>query len=136
MQKLKSLFLTEVRSTPGVKFLFPLADAVEEVPNSISTEVIGGRNGVYIFPTGTTFPGLKYPLVDGIGGRVVTTEMTAESNKLGRVRREAVKAGMAHAWNGYKRYAWGRDELKPQVLSGSVFNPGSSQLHRVLSPAE
>jgi len=29
------------------------------------------------------------------------------------VRREAVRKAMAHAWQGYKSYAWGKDELKP-----------------------
>src|SRR5262245_42876484 len=26
---------------------------------------------------------------------------------------EAVRQEFLHAWNGYKRYAWGHDELKP-----------------------
>lgn len=30
-----------------------------------------------------------------------------------------VKAGMQHAWHGYKQYAWGRDELKPNSRRGS-----------------
>ncbi len=40
--------------------------------------------------------------------------MKLESDKLGRERREIVKNGMKHAWKGYKAYAWGHDELKPE----------------------
>lgn len=28
-------------------------------------------------------------------------------------RQEAVRKAMLHAWNGYEKYAWGKDELKP-----------------------
>ncbi|KAF9427406.1 hypothetical protein BGZ94_004976 [Podila epigama] len=28
-------------------------------------------------------------------------------------RRAAVRAGMVHAWNGYKKHAWGHDEVRP-----------------------
>ena len=33
-------------------------------------------------------------------------------------RRKAVKAALMHSWEGYKKYAWGTDELKPQARSG------------------
>ncbi|PSC73991.1 Mannosyl-oligosaccharide 1,2-alpha-mannosidase MNS1 [Micractinium conductrix] len=42
-------------------------------------------------------------------------EWSAE--ELGR-RRGAVRAAMQHAWAGYERYAWGRDELCPLTKSG------------------
>jgi hypothetical protein len=31
---------------------------------------------------------------------------------------ESVKESIAHAWNSYKKYAWGRDNLKPMSKSG------------------
>jgi hypothetical protein len=39
--------------------------------------------------------------------------MIQESDDLGRRRREKVKGAMQHAWAGYEKYAWGKDELKP-----------------------
>ncbi|EXJ95456.1 mannosyl-oligosaccharide alpha-1,2-mannosidase [Capronia coronata CBS 617.96] len=39
-----------------------------------------------------------------------------EANKTRVSRQEAVKEAFVHAWNGYKKYAWGRDEVAP--LSG------------------
>ena len=34
-------------------------------------------------------------------------------------RRAAVKAAMKHAWGGYKKYAWGNDELSPLSKAGT-----------------
>ncbi len=42
-----------------------------------------------------------------------------ESDSLARTRRVSVKAGMEHAWSGYKKYAWGKDEVKPLSNRGS-----------------
>lgn len=36
-----------------------------------------------------------------------------KSDALARERREAIKAGMKHAWGGYKKYAFGSDEISP-----------------------
>ncbi|CAL5199278.1 unnamed protein product [Lathyrus oleraceus] len=33
-------------------------------------------------------------------------------------RREKVKEAMLHAWSSYEKYAWGKDELKPQSMNG------------------
>jgi mannosyl-oligosaccharide alpha-1,2-mannosidase len=57
--------------------------------------------------------GVKLKLVDGTGGREVTEEMKAEADELGRERREKIKNGMKFVWEGYRKYAWGKDELKP-----------------------
>ena len=38
------------------------------------------------------------------------------SDNLARKRREHIKAGMKHAWKGYKDHAFGHDEVTP--LSG------------------
>jgi len=40
-------------------------------------------------------------------------------------KRAAVIAALRHAWSGYKRYAWGLDELKPNSKTGETwFNLG------------
>ena len=44
--------------------------------------------------------------------------MKKKSDELGYKRREDIKKGMQHAWRGYKKYAWGKDELKPQTRRG------------------
>jgi len=33
-------------------------------------------------------------------------------------RRKAVKAALLHSWEGYKKFAWGTDELMPQARTG------------------
>jgi hypothetical protein len=37
-------------------------------------------------------------------------------------KREAVKAALLHSWEGYKKFAWGTDELMPQVNCRSKDN--------------
>lgn len=39
--------------------------------------------------------------------------------------REAVRQACLHAWNGYKRYAWGQDALKPLSKGGHNWYPTS-----------
>ena len=34
--------------------------------------------------------------------------------RVAAVRADAVRAGMQHAWAGYKAFAWGADEIHPQ----------------------
>ncbi|CAI5473852.1 unnamed protein product [Closterium sp. Yama58-4] len=34
-------------------------------------------------------------------------------------RRESIRQGMLHAWRGYKKYAWGSDELQPRSKTPS-----------------
>ncbi|CAG8473522.1 3719_t:CDS:10, partial [Dentiscutata heterogama] len=43
---------------------------------------------------------------------------TAEEEQLRESRRDSVKNGFLHAWNGYTRYAWGYDELLPLTNVG------------------
>lgn len=38
----------------------------------------------------------------------------------------AVKRAMLHAWQGYKSFAWGRDELKPASRDGHDWLPGGA----------
>jgi hypothetical protein len=87
-------------------------------------DVINGNNGDYSsalqsLSDVSSFDGVKIKLVDGIDKeRIVTEAMKIESDQLGRERRENIKDGMKHAWEGYRRYAWGRDELKPLSNNG------------------
>ena len=46
------------------------------------------------------------------------TYSPGESDDLARSRRIHVKRAMQHAWNGYKTYAFGQDEVLPQTKSG------------------
>jgi len=43
----------------------------------------------------------------------ITPSIKMESDALARKRRVAIKNAMVHAWGGYKKYAFGCDELKP-----------------------
>lgn len=40
-------------------------------------------------------------------------EESAQDRELREKRRKLVRAGMAHAWQGYKKHAWGHDEVYP-----------------------
>ncbi|CAO1377523.1 unnamed protein product [Diamesa serratosioi] len=47
-----------------------------------------------------------------------------DQDPVARERREKVKEMMLHAWNNYKLYAWGKNELKPlskRAHTGSIF---------------
>lgn len=41
----------------------------------------------------------------------------AEAKRIAEERRESIRKGMEHAWNGYVTYAWGEDELQVCPLS-------------------
>jgi len=47
-------------------------------------------------------------------------EMTGQTSFDKKAMAEEVRQGFLHAWNGYKKYAWGMDALKP--LSGTGHN--------------
>lgn len=49
----------------------------------------------------------------------VTPFIREKSDALARERREAVKNAMKHAWGGYKKYAFGYDELQPVSGTGN-----------------
>lgn len=57
---------------------------------------------------------------DGTNIFVSTPEIIKQSDLIARIRRDAVRNAMKHAWNGYKTYAFGFDELKP--ISGNGDN--------------
>ena len=47
----------------------------------------------------------------------IIDDIKRDSDALARVRREKIKAAMEHAWGGYKKYAFGEDEVHP--ISGN-----------------
>ena len=63
-------------------------------------------------------PGRYSEYKDGTNIFQSTSEILQESEKIARLRREAVRNAMKHAWNGYKTYAWGKDEITPQTAKG------------------
>ena len=46
---------------------------------------------------------------------------TAEQKKDRLAKRDIIKEAFVHAWSGYKKYAWGHDEIKP--VSGDFKDP-------------
>jgi mannosyl-oligosaccharide alpha-1,2-mannosidase len=51
----------------------------------------------------------------GSGGNSGSGGLPEEERKR---RQQSVKEGFLHAWNNYKRYAWGKDELEPVTKRG------------------
>ncbi|CAG8636497.1 34744_t:CDS:10 [Gigaspora margarita] len=47
------------------------------------------------------------------------TPETINEKLIRETRRESIKKGFQHAWNGYTKYAWGRDELEPVTNDGN-----------------
>ena len=124
--------INKAKCTPGIAALFPFSDAAHSLPFSSAGELIHHRNGTYTImhaaTVGVLFPGLKLRLVDGldmfinyqeIGSSGSIDDEVLRSNERGRRRREQVKSGMKHAWQGYKRYAWGKDEVRPLSKRGT-----------------
>eukprot|EP00742_Colponemidia_sp_Colp-10_P007087 GILJ01007609.1.p1 GENE.GILJ01007609.1~~GILJ01007609.1.p1 ORF type:complete len:807 (-),score=131.86 GILJ01007609.1:274-2694(-) len=49
------------------------------------------------------------------GPAVVSADERLNSDSLALMRREKIKSAFLHAWNSYKKHAWGHDELKPMA---------------------
>ena len=64
-------------------------------------------------------PVVRGELVIGYTPREVTKEEEARSDEQSARWAEDVRNAMRHAWSGYRTYAWGRDELKPQSKVGA-----------------
>lgn len=61
----------------------------------------------------------RYPeYKDGTNVFRSTPEILRKSDRKARMRRQYVKNAMIHAWDGYKKYAWGYDELLPISKKG------------------
>jgi len=76
------------------------------VPLPLPTTVGGGYRYLE-YKDGTYTPSIKN-----------YTQLKMDSDVLARKRRVHVRNAMKHAWKGYKTYAWGSDELKPQSKQG------------------
>lgn len=44
---------------------------------------------------------------------------TTQEKTIREMRRDSIKKGFLHAWNGYSKYAWGYDELSPTMNRGT-----------------
>lgn len=108
-------------SVEGLFAHFPLSDTAA---GSRTLDTVSGLAATYTFPSPQSLTQGAASLRDGSAKETITAEQRAESDRLGRLRREEVRGGMRHAWGGYKKHAWGRDELKP-VSRGGVDNWGS-----------
>ena len=117
------LDIRHIQKIPGLFALFPLKDAGDELPSSIAADIIGKHDGSYTFPPSASskIVGLPFALVDGLAGQEPPNEAArSASDKLANERKDKIVAAMKHVWEGYKKYAWGRDELKPISRSGQV----------------
>jgi hypothetical protein len=50
-------------------------------------------------------------------GLASTTTATGKKGSVDKDRRDEVKKAFMHSWEGYKKFAWGTDELMPQARS-------------------
>nr|CAG8586702.1 1598_t:CDS:10 [Entrophospora candida] len=68
-------------------------------------------------PTITLIPPKLYPLGSDFNLENVKTlpkiQYNFKNETLNEQRRKSVKDGFLHAWNGYKKHAWGKDEILP-----------------------
>lgn len=65
------------------------------------------------------FPPSYKDYTDGKNVIINATKAEKFSNDtLARERREDIRDAMKHAWSGYRKYAWGKDELKPLKKEG------------------
>jgi hypothetical protein len=60
------------------------------------------------------------PVAAAAAAAAAATPATAGDAKgsVDKERRDAVKAAFMHSWEGYKKFAWGTDELMPQARTG------------------
>ena len=63
-------------------------------------------------------PGRYLEYKDGMNIFVSSPNIRRESDRKARIRRQHIKNAMIHAWDGYKKYAWGFDELLPISKKG------------------
>jgi len=49
---------------------------------------------------------------------LMTTEEVTKGDNIARQRRTLIRNAMKHTWEGYRIYAWGKDELKPLSKRG------------------
>ncbi len=71
---------------------------------------------VFLFPALFASASLAQSAAPGKGAPAVTVPAKAMSDAEKAEMAERVRAATLHAWNGYKKYAWGHDALKPLTL--------------------
>lgn len=87
----------------------------------------GGPPGVVAPPNFLEEPGLREPPRGSTGSsdfNMFNATVGEDPDPQVRTKRNKVKEMMLHAWNNYKLYAWGKNELKPiskRGHSGSIF---------------
>lgn len=94
-----------------------LADGYEGQASSSSTSAVHWSKQTEHFPIATTIQlPTAYP-------KALPRIQVAGKNagKADKERLALIRAAAAHAWDGYRRQAWGMDELRP--ISGGVHNP-------------
>lgn len=50
---------------------------------------------------------------------IITEELQQKSDEIARLRRPYIQEAMKFAWDGYTRYAYGMDEIRPQSKKGT-----------------
>ncbi len=114
----------DVATTSSVEDLrayFTLEEgSMEKVSSEARSSV--GDSGTFTFPLRPKKRayGLKVALLDGLEDRPKepTEDEKRESDRLGRIHADQIKASMKSIWSNYHQYAWGRDELKPVSKRG------------------
>ncbi|KAJ2776829.1 hypothetical protein H4R18_005459 [Coemansia javaensis] len=92
-------------------------------PRGLALVAAAALGGLYVLHL---FGGLWDPelgLLPGIvrsGSRREGWRHASAQNATGQQRLAAVRGAMAHAWKGYRDYAFGQDELQPLTRSGNV----------------
>jgi hypothetical protein len=94
-------------------------------------ELISGTNGEIISELVNGVPAHQRPAFIPLGGNryaeykdgtyvppILKASERRELNEISRARSQLVKKSMQHAWSGYKKYAYGKDELLPISQDG------------------
>jgi len=91
----------------------------DEVENIFPHEYLG--TGILNISAFNPKGGMRYEeWINGSTPYTVTKNLTHESDLIAYERREHIKNAMKHAWKGYKKYAFGYDEVKP--VSGGRYS--------------
>lgn len=107
----------------GLVAYFPLTSNHRALDKTVPLlDVVGGRKGEYkvALPAGAEVLEQVRKINADLGtmrdkGAVKTS---SQSDDEARERRQVIKDAMSFVWSNYRRYAWGRDELKPVSKSG------------------
>lgn len=131
---------SELPSLPNPTYLYPFHDAAHKMQNYPQFFASMELESSFLLAefmnnnaSGVFYRNVRLPLPTTVGGgyRYLEykdgtytppiknyTQLKIDSDVLARKRRVHVRNAMKHAWTGYKTYAWGSDELKPQSKQG------------------